>query len=112
MKGGFVFADRAVVRSSSPLHRSVLMLNAHYMALRVVSVRRAFTLLFKRDHARRPLVEVVSWEQGQYVSYDYDDWAEFSIIKRQLGANGDDWVRTVRYEDRVAGRRRRLRRGL
>lgn len=74
------------------------MLNAHYMALRVVSARRAFTLLFKRDDARQPLVEVVSWEQGQYVSYNYDDWAEFSIIKRQLGANGDDWVRTVRYD--------------
>lgn len=74
------------------------MLNAHYMALRVVSVRRAFTLLFKRDHARRPLVEVVSWERDQYVSYTFDDWAEFSVIKRQLGANGDDWVRTVRYD--------------
>ena len=29
------------------------MLNAHYMALRVVSVRRAFTLLFKRDEGPR-----------------------------------------------------------
>lgn len=74
------------------------MLNAHYTALRIVSVRRAFTLLVKRDHESRPLAEVVNWEAGHYVSYSFDDWAEYSTIQRDLGANGDDWVRTVRIE--------------
>ncbi len=74
------------------------MLNAHYMALRVVSVRRAFTLLFKRDAARRPVAEVVSVEDGQYVSYDFDDWAEFSAFRRELDGHEYDWVRTVRYD--------------
>jgi len=73
------------------------MLNAHYMALRIVSVRRAFTLLVKRDHCSRPLAEIVNWEQGRYVSYTFDDWAEYSTLQRELGANGNDWVRTVRF---------------
>ena len=74
------------------------MLNAHYMALRVVSARRAFTLLFKRDVERRPIAEVVHVENGQYVSYDFTDWAELSAFRREFETNGDDWVRTVRYE--------------
>ena len=71
------------------------MLNAHYMALRVVSVRRAFTLLFKRDAARRPVAEVVSVEDGRYVSYDFDDWAELSAFRRELDGHEYDWIRTV-----------------
>ena len=57
-EGGLVFAT-GTQASSSSLDGNVLLLNAHYMALRVVSVRRAFTLLFKRDEARRPIAEVV-----------------------------------------------------
>ena len=82
----------------SALDHSVLMLNAHYMALRVVSARRAFTLLFKRDLERRPVAEVVHVENGRYVSYDFEDWAELSAFRREFENNGDDWVRAVRYE--------------
>lgn len=74
------------------------MLNAHYMALRVVSVRRAFTLLFKRDAARRPVAEVVNIENGRYVSYDFEDWAELSAFRRELETSEYDWIRTVRYD--------------
>ena len=68
------------------------------MALRTVSARRAFTLLFKRDLERRPVAEVVHVENGRYVSYDFEDWAELSTLRRELGMNGEDWVRAVRYE--------------
>lgn len=74
----------------------MLLLNAHYAALRVVSVRRAFTLLFKRDHAANPLAEVVSVEDGRYVSYHFEDWAELSALKREVEPSEHDWIRTVR----------------
>lgn len=75
----------------------MLLLNAHYIALRVVTVRRAFTLLFKRDDGFRPVAEVIHVENGHYFSFDFDDWADFSQ-RRRLNSNGDyDWVRTVRF---------------
>ena len=55
-----VFSAGAAVNPVSYLDSSVLLLNAHYMAMRVVSVRRAFTLLFKRDHEQKPIAEIVS----------------------------------------------------
>ncbi len=76
----------------------MLLLNAHYMALCVVSVRRAFTLLVKRDHQSRRIAEVVSVEDGRYVSYDFDDWTELSALKREFEPDGHDWIRTVRFD--------------
>jgi 5-methylcytosine-specific restriction endonuclease McrA len=76
----------------------VLLLNAHYMAMRVVSVRRAFTLLFKRDASKRPIAEVVHIEDGRYVSYDFADWAELSAFKREFEPASHDWIRAVRFD--------------
>lgn len=75
----------------------MLLLNAHYMAMRVVSARRAFTLLFKRDAEQRPIAEVVDIEDGRYVSYDFADWAELSAFKCEFEPAKHDWVRTVRF---------------
>lgn len=74
----------------------MLLLNAHYVAMRVVSARRAFALLFKRDAARSHVAEVVHIEDGHYVSYDFEDWAELSAFKREFEPAQHDWVRTVR----------------
>ena len=74
------------------------MLNAHYMAMRVVSVRRAFTLLFKRDNTDQPVAEIVSVEEGRYVSYDFADWAALSAFRKEFEPNGHDWIRTVRFD--------------
>lgn len=92
-----MFATSASVQSGSCLDSSVLLLNAHYMAMRVVSVRRAFTLLFKHDAQQRPIAEVVDIEDGRYVSYDFLDWAELSIFKREFEPARHDWIRTVRF---------------
>jgi len=73
------------------------MLNAHYVALRVIGARRAFTLLCKRDTADLPLAEVVSYEDGRYVSYDFEDWRELSAFRREFEPEKHDWVRTVRF---------------
>ncbi len=72
-------------------------MNAHYVALRVVSVRRAFSLLFKRDTACRPVAEVISIEDGRYVSYDFEDWTELSAFHREFEPAKHDWIRTVRF---------------
>ncbi len=68
------------------------------MALRVISVRRAFSLLFKQDHGRHPIAEVVDVEDGRYVSYNFADWTELSAFKREFEAPKHDWIRTVRFD--------------
>jgi len=73
------------------------MLNAHYVALRVIGARRAFSLLCKRDATDLPLAEVVSYEDGRYVSYDFEDWRELSAFRREFEPEKHDWVRTVRF---------------
>lgn len=75
----------------------MLLLNAHYMALRVVSVRRAFTLLFKQDDLCQPVAEVICIEEGRFVSYDFADWVEVSSYSDLMDNGNGDWVRTVRF---------------
>ncbi len=71
---------------------SVLVLNRNFMALRVVSAKRAITLLYRK------LAEVVHIEEGQYLSYDFESWRSISELKRQFQPDGFDWLRTVRFE--------------
>lgn len=65
------------------------------MAIHVVSARRAFTLLCKE------IAEVVSIEDGQWTSYDFDSWREVSELRRQFPDPDADWVRTVTFEIQV-----------
>jgi len=97
-RGGDVFAAHTVVNPSSCLDGNVLLLNAHYAALRVISVRRAFALLFKQDDAQRPVAEVVHIEDGRYVSYNFQDWTQLSAFKREFEPAKHDWIRTVRFD--------------
>ncbi len=100
-QGGVVFPSQASANSgpvSLGLQSSVLMLNAHYMALRVISARRAFSLLFKHDRQDQPVAEIVHVENGQYVSYNFADWAELSRYQREFEPAEHDWVRTVHFD--------------
>jgi 5-methylcytosine-specific restriction endonuclease McrA len=74
------------------LSSSVLLLNRLYMALRVVSARRAMTMLYS------DLAEVISIDDGQYVSYDFDNWVEVSAAKHRFEPEQHDWIRTVRFQ--------------
>jgi 5-methylcytosine-specific restriction endonuclease McrA len=79
--------------SYSPLEASVLVLNKMFMAVHVISVRRAFCLLCKSQ------AEVIRVEDGQYLSYDFESWAELSALKAQLTRDEhEDWVRTAHSE--------------
>ena len=82
----------------SILDDHVLLLNAHYVATCVVTVRRAFSLLFKCDGTRQPVAEVVHLEDGRYVSYNFEDWTELSAFKREFEPAHYDWIRTVRFD--------------
>ena len=73
-----------------PLTSSVLVLNRHYQALRVVNAKRAFSLLFQR------LAEVVAIENDTYNTYDFDSWTEVSEFRRRFAPEGNDWVHSVR----------------
>ena len=75
----------------SGLDCNVLVLNKHYMAIRIVGARRAFSLLF------RDLAEVVSFEQGAYSNYDFQSWCEVSELRRNFEPDGQDWVSTVSF---------------
>lgn len=74
------------------LDARVLVLNKLYVAVRVVSARRAFTMLC------RDMAEIIHVEDGQYVNYDLTTWTEVSEFRHQYEREEHDWVRTVRYE--------------
>ncbi len=80
-----------MIARAPALNAHVLVLNRHYMAVRVTSVRRAFSLLF------RQAAEVLDVEDGQYVSYDFDSWREVSAFQQEFEPERHDWIRTVRF---------------
>jgi len=82
---------------ASVLDSSVLVLNRLFVAIHVISARRAFCLLCKE------LAEVVSYEEGRYASYDFESWRELSEMRAQFKDQYEDadWVRTVRWEIQV-----------
>lgn len=75
--------------ANSALDASVLVLNRLFMAVHVISVRRAFCLLCKE------LAEVVNLEEGQFNTYDFETWREVSEFRaKNFHKEEDDWVRT------------------
>ena len=77
------------------LDASVLVLNRYYMAVHVISVRRAFCLLFKE------LAEVITIDDGRYVSFDFASWREVSEARALFKEPDDDFIRTVQFEIQV-----------
>jgi 5-methylcytosine-specific restriction endonuclease McrA len=84
---------------SSPnpaLEASVLVLNKLFMAIHIISVKRAFILLCKE------LAEVVSFDEGTFSTYDFATWREVSQYRaRNFRHEDDDWVRTPTTELQV-----------
>ena len=83
---------------SSALSANVLVLNKYYQAIRVINVRRAFSLLC------RDLAEVIHIEEdvnsgkAQWQNMDFAEWQELSELKREFEPNGFDWIHTVRFQ--------------
>ncbi len=79
----------------SGLQTSVLVLNRHYMAVHVVTAKRAFGLLY------RDLAEVVHVNEGTFGTYTFHSWREVSELLAIDKQPHDDWIRTVSFEIRV-----------
>lgn len=83
--------------SSVAMQASVLALNRNFAAVHVLSVRRAFCLIFKE------LAEVIHVEQGRFVGYDFECWREMSEYRMSLGeaTEDDEFIRAVNFEIQV-----------
>ena len=79
------------------LDSSVLVLNKCYMAVHIIPVRRAFCLLFKE------LAEVVTLDDGRYLSHDFQSWREVSEARARFKDPDDDYIRTIHFEIQVPG---------
>jgi 5-methylcytosine-specific restriction endonuclease McrA len=78
--------------ATAVLDEKVLVLNRLYTAVRVISARRAFVMLFKQA------AEVIAVENGRYANYDFDSWVEIAQLQRQFEPHAYSWVRTARIE--------------
>lgn len=76
----------------SGLDAKVLVLNKLYMAVRVVTARRAFVLL------SREIAEVIHADDGSYANYDFSTWAELSELRKEFEPDRHDWIKTVRFD--------------
>jgi len=90
------------VGSGLAIHSNVLALNRLYLAIHVISVRRAFCLLWKG------LAEVINVEDDTYIAYDFESWREICEFKqafrRETGDAGDeheDWIHAVNFRIQV-----------
>ena len=80
---------------SSVLETNVLVLNRFYMAIRIVNVRRAMTLLY------RDCAEVIMMDQDQFSSYDFETWCELSQLTSLDKQPDEDYLQAVNFELRV-----------
>jgi len=81
-----------VERFGTGLDAKVLVLNKLYMAIRVVSARRAFILLAKE------LAEVIHVNAGEYLTYNFESWQDVSAYQAEFEKERHDWVRMVRTQ--------------
>ena len=77
------------------LSANVLVLNKFYQAIRVVNVKRAFSLLAK-DQAEVLHIETDTTGHAVWHNLNMTDWTELSQLKREFEPDGHDWVHTVR----------------
>ncbi len=89
------------------LNAKVLVLNKLYVAVRVVSAKRAFCLLLNNiaeiihvDYASGRADGEQGAEPGspRYINYDFDSWLQISELQRQFEPDRHDWVKTVRFD--------------
>jgi 5-methylcytosine-specific restriction endonuclease McrA len=79
------------------LGHNVLVLNKYYQAIRVINVRRAFSLLC-REMAEVVHIEKDAQGQSKWQNFNFADWAELSQLKKEFEPDGYDWIHTVRFQ--------------
>src|SRR3954463_2177438 len=81
---------------ASALNANVLVLNRYYQAIRVINVRRAFSLLC-RDLAEVIHIEKDASGQSKWQNLDFNEWQELSQLKAEFEPAEHDWIHTVRF---------------
>src|SRR5688500_9450414 len=74
-----------------------LVLNKVYQPIRVVNVRRAFSLLC-RDLAEVVHIETDAAGQSKWHNLDFNEWTELSQLKAEFEPDAHDWIHTVRFQ--------------
>ena len=82
---------------SAALNANVLVLNKFYQAIRVVNVRRAFSLLC-RDLAEVVHIETDARGQSKWQNLNFESWRELSELKAEFEPDDYDWIHTVRFQ--------------
>src|SRR5436853_7167911 len=82
------------------LSANVLVLNKFYQAIRVVNVRRAFSLLC-REMAEVVHIETDAKGHSQWQNFDFSEWQEMSALKKEFEPDEYDWIHTVRFATAV-----------
>src|SRR5437870_9563736 len=81
----------SVPSRETPLSASVLVLNRNYTAVRVVSARRAFSLLY------RNCAEVIDAHDEEWDVLDFQAWVDRSQKRRVAPGPTDQFVCTPRF---------------
>lgn len=82
---------------SAALSANVLVLNRFYQAIRVVNVRRAFSLLCK-EMAEVVHIETGTTGESTWQNLGFTEWKELSALKAEFEPDEFDWIHTVRFQ--------------
>jgi len=80
--------------AASPLSSSVLVINRSYLPVHVVTVRRAFGLVY------RQIADIIDVSDGMYASYDFPTWREISEFRAAEPSPDDEhieWINSVNF---------------
>jgi 5-methylcytosine-specific restriction endonuclease McrA len=78
------------------LNANVLVLNKFYQAIRVINVKRAFSLLC-REMAEVIHIETDARGQSKWHNLNFESWQELSALKKEFEPDEYDWIHTVRF---------------
>src|SRR5687768_4465676 len=91
------FTPAGAAALAPALGANVLVLNKFYQAVRVINVRRAFSLLC-RELAEVVHIETDAKGQSRWQNFDFEGWREISALKAEFEPDGFDWIHTVRFQ--------------
>src|SRR6266850_6517385 len=88
--GQFSPAPMAAGGAVLALNANVLVLNKFYQAIRVVNVKRAFSLLC-REMAEVVHIETDAAGQSKWQNFNFESWQELSALKKEFEPDEYDW---------------------
>jgi 5-methylcytosine-specific restriction endonuclease McrA len=90
-------AAAAAAVLSPALNANVLVLNKFYQAIRVVNVRRAFSMLC-REMAEVVHIETDQKGESRWANLDLTEWTQLSQLKKDFEPDEYEWIHTVRFQ--------------